>query len=159
MGCSERKCCVQQITLHLQHDTILINCRMWTTFPQTHILHKKKSQLKIFEDNDVVIKMNIKGRSPTMRHESRTHRVAFGWLCDRIKLDPKIQIKYVDIKSQLTDMSTKRSFTRDEWNHLFRFFFNIMNFSMFSCSHFSQTEIREPCQKEVKKVLPKKVRQ
>ena len=90
-----------------------------------------ESQLHIFEDNEAVIKMIIKGRSPTMRHVSRTHRVAFGWLSDRINLDPKIQIKYVDIKSQLTDMLTKRSFTRDEWNHLLRLL-NIMNFSMLS---------------------------
>ena len=32
-------------------------------------------------------------------------------------------------------MLTKESFTRDEWNHLFRLL-SIMNFSMFSCSHF-----------------------
>ena len=33
-------------------------------------------QLYIFEDNEAVIKMIIKGRSPTMRQVSRTHRVA-----------------------------------------------------------------------------------
>ena len=49
-----------------------------------------ESQLYIFEDNEAVIKMIIKGRSPTMRHVSRTHRVAFDWLFDRINLDPKI---------------------------------------------------------------------
>ena len=42
-----------------------------------------------FEDNEAVIKMIIKGRSPTMRHVSRTHRVALDWLFDRINLDPK----------------------------------------------------------------------
>ena len=35
-----------------------------------------ESQLYILGDNAVVIKMMIKGRSPTMRHVSRTHRVA-----------------------------------------------------------------------------------
>ena len=35
-----------------------------------------ESQLYIFEDNEAVIKMIIKGRNPTMRHVSRTHRVA-----------------------------------------------------------------------------------
>ena len=39
-------------------------------------------------------------------------------------------------KTQLADMLTKESFTRDEWNHLLRLF-NIMSFSMLSCSHFS----------------------
>ena len=32
--------------------------------------------LYVFEDNEAVIKMIMKGRSPTMRHVSRTHRVA-----------------------------------------------------------------------------------
>ena len=34
------------------------------------------SMLYIFEDNEAVIKMTIKGRSLTMRHFSRNHRVA-----------------------------------------------------------------------------------
>ena len=44
--------------------------------------------------------MIIKGRSPTMRHVSRTDRVALDWLFDRINLDldQKIQIKNVDTK-------------------------------------------------------------
>ena len=33
-------------------------------------------------------------------------------------------------------MLTKGRFTRDEWNHLLRLF-NVMSFSMFSCSHYS----------------------
>ena len=36
----------------------------------------------IFEDNEAGIKMIIKVRSPTMRHVSRTHRVALDWLMD-----------------------------------------------------------------------------
>ena len=59
-----------------------------------------ESQLYIFEDNEAVIKMMIKGRSPTMRHVSRTHRDALAWLFDRINLEPKIQIKYVDTNNQ-----------------------------------------------------------
>ena len=82
----------------------------------------------IFEDNEAVIKMIIKGRSPTMRHVSRTHRVALDWLFDRIKLYPKIQIKYIDTKNQLADILTKGNFTRDEWNHLL---------CLFNTSHFS----------------------
>ena len=44
--------------------------------------------------------MIIEGSSPTMRHVSRTHRVALDWLFDRINLDldQKIQIKNVDTK-------------------------------------------------------------
>ena len=43
----------------------------------------------VFEDNEAVIKMLITGRSPTMRHVSRTHGVALDWLFDRINLDTK----------------------------------------------------------------------
>ena len=95
-----------------------------------------ESQLYIFEDNEAVIKMIINGRCPTMRHVSRTHRVALDWLFDRISLDLKIQINYVDTKNQLADTLTEGSFSRDEWHHFLRLF-NIMSFSMYSCSHFS----------------------
>ena len=77
---------------------------------------RQEALLYVFEDNEAVIKMVIKGRSPTMRHVSRTHRVALDWLFDRINLDTKIQIKYIDTKIQLADILTKGNFTRDEWN-------------------------------------------
>ena len=64
--------------------------------------------LYVFEDNEAVIKMIIKGRSPTMRHVSRTHRVAMDWLFDRINLDHQIQIRYIDTKHTLADILTKR---------------------------------------------------
>ena len=45
-----------------------------------------RAMLYVFEVNEAVIKMIIKGRSPTMRHVSRNHRVALDWLLDRINL-------------------------------------------------------------------------
>ena len=87
----------------------------------------QEALLYVFEDNEAVIKMIIKGRSPTVRHVSRTHRVALDCL------DPKIQIKYIDTKNQLADILTKGCFTRNEWNHLLcLFFFN--HFSSTVCS-------------------------
>ena len=50
---------------------------------------RQEALLHVFEDNEAVIKMIIKGRSTTMRHVSCTHRVALDWLFDRIDLDPK----------------------------------------------------------------------
>ena len=47
------------------------------------------AMLYVFEDNEAVIKMIIKGRIPITRHVSRTHRVALVWLFDRINLDPQ----------------------------------------------------------------------
>ena len=93
----------------------------------------QEALLYVFEDNEAVIKMIMKGRSPTKRHVSRTHRVALDWLFDRINLDPKIQIKYIDTKNQLADILTKGNFTRDEWNHLLCLF-NISHFSCTVCS-------------------------
>ena len=68
------------------------------------------AMLYIFEDNEAEIKMIIKGRIPTMRHFSRTHRVALDWMFDRINLGQMIQIKYIDTKHQLADMLTKGKF-------------------------------------------------
>ena len=96
-------------------------------------LSHQEALLYVFEDNEAVIKMIIKGRSPTMRHVSRTHRVALDWLFDRTNLDPKIQIKYIDTTNQLADMLTKGNFTRDEWNHRLCLF-NISHFSSAECS-------------------------
>ena len=90
---------------------------------------RQEALLYVFEDNEAVIKMIMKGRSPTMRHVSRTHRVALDWLFDRINLDPKIQIKYIDTKNQLADILTKGNFTRDVLC-----LFNISHFSSTVCS-------------------------
>ena len=90
----------------------------------------QEALLYVFEDNEAVIKIIIKGRSPTMRHVSRTHRVALDWLFVGINLDPTIQIKYIDTKNQLAVILTKGNFTRDEWSHLL---------CLFHISHFSST--------------------
>ena len=107
-----------------------------TSFQQTFITFHQIQQsdpnalLYVFEDNEAVIKMIIKERSPTMRHVSRTHKVALDWLFDRISLDSKIQIRYIDTTHQLADILTKGTFTRDEWNNLPH---------LFNTSHFSST--------------------
>ena len=71
---------------------------------------RQEAFLYVFEDNEAVIKMIIKGRSPTMRHVSRTHRVALDWLFDRINLDSKIQIKYIDTKNPTRRHLNQREF-------------------------------------------------
>ena len=84
-----------------------------------------------FRTNEAVIKMIIKGRSPTMRHVSRTHRVSLDWLFDRFNLDPKIQIRYIDTKHQIADILITGHCTRDEWNNILCLF-NISHFSFFA---------------------------
>ena len=55
--------------------------------------------LYIFEDHEAVIKMIIKGRSPTMRHVHWTQRVALDWFLTESTWIAQIQIKYVDTKT------------------------------------------------------------
>ena len=102
----------------------------------------------VFEDNEAVIKMIIKGRSPTMRHVSRTHGVALDWLFDQINLDSKIQIKYIDTKNQLADILTKGNITHDEWNHLF---------CLFNINHFSPTVSCAAMRSDLNKIQEKNV--
>ena len=105
---------------------------------------RQEALLYVFKDNEAVNKMIMKKRSPTMRHVSRTHRVALGWLFGRINLDPKIQIKYIDTKNQLADILTKGNFTRDKWNHLL---------CLFNISHFSSTKCLEVMSKRTQEDL------
>ena len=62
-----------------------------------------------------------RGDPISVRHASRTHRVALDWLFDRINLDPKIQTRYIDNKHQLADILTKWNITRDELAHIAAF--------------------------------------
>ena len=84
-------------TLHSKNKTLPVKRRQKVeqlndvdyVHQNTHSSHNE-SQLYIFEDNEAVIKMIIKGRSSTMRQMSRTHSVALDWLFDRINMEPKI---------------------------------------------------------------------
>ena len=114
---------------------------------------RQEALLYVFEDNEAVIKMIIKGRSPTMRHVSRTHRVALDWLFDRINLDSKIQIKYIDTKNQLADNLTKGNYTRDEWNHLLSFLtlaISVLQFALLQWrSEFNKNQEKNESQKNL----------
>ena len=58
-------------------------------YPPTHTLLKASLSCTSLRIMKWWLKMIIKGRSPTMRHVSRTHRAALDWLFDRMNLDPK----------------------------------------------------------------------
>ena len=51
------------------------------------------TQLYIFEGNAAVIQMINKGRSPNLRHVSRTHRLDLDWSFERLNLDHSLLIK------------------------------------------------------------------
>ena len=48
--------------------------------------------------------------------------MALDWLFDRINLDTKILVKYIDTKNQLADILSNGNFTRDEWKYLMSLF-------------------------------------
>ena len=117
---NKREACSPPHTIHKrkQSQTVINDLDNVGFIPSNVQSSHQETLLYIFEDNKTVIKMIMKGRSQTMRHVSRTHRVALDWLFVRINFDPKIQIKYIDTKNQLADVLTKGNLTRDEWNHL-----------------------------------------
>ena len=70
----------------------------------------QEALLYVFQDNEAVIKMIIKSRSPTMRHVSRTHRVALGSYSIESIWTPKIQFKYIDTKKPSRRHTDQRKF-------------------------------------------------
>ena len=131
-GSGKPKCDVHKHHKHKSHKKIDV-MKDIDDVPSNVQSACQETLLYVFEDNEAVIRMIIKGRSPTMRHVSRSHRVALDWLFDRINLDSEIQIKYIDTKNQLADILTKGNYTRDECNHLLNLF-NISHFSSTVCS-------------------------
>ena len=104
-----RKPVNDDLKLHKSHNRIDVMKDNGAVFSNVQSA-SLEALLYVFENNEPEIKMIMKGRSPTMRHVSRTHRVAFDLFFDRINLDTKIQIKYIDTKNQLADILTKREF-------------------------------------------------
>ena len=102
-------------------------------FFQTHTSPANEHLCFVFEDNDAVTKMIIKGGSPSMRHISRTHRMNLDWSVDGINLDAGVQIRYVNTSKQIVGILTKGSFSRERWLQLTHLF-NLTTPHMHSCS-------------------------
>ena len=63
-----------------------------------------------------------KGRSPNLRHVSRTHLVDLGQLLPRINVDGSIAIRHVRTTEQWADILTKGAFTTTQWTFLMQLF-------------------------------------
>ena len=61
---------------HKSHNKIDVMKNI-DAFPSNVQSARQGALLYVFEDNEAVIEMTIKGRSFTMRHVSKTHKVAF----------------------------------------------------------------------------------
>ena len=64
----------------------------------------------ICEDNEVVMKMVIKGRRPHVRFVSRRHRVNLDGLFGRVNLESNISVKCVYTNQQIADYFNERFF-------------------------------------------------
>ena len=86
---NKREVCSPPLTIHKrkQCQRVINDLDTVDFFPSNVQSSHQEALLYVFEDNEAVIKMIIKGRSPTMRHVSRNDRVALDWLFDRINLD------------------------------------------------------------------------
>ena len=73
-----------------------------------------------YEDNEAVIRMIMKGRSPHFRHVSRTDRVCVDWLHERINLDSSMFSRYVGTREQLAAFLTNGAFATIKWKSLMR---------------------------------------
>lgn len=71
----------------------------------------------ICADNDVVLKIFVKGTSHTFRHVRRTQRVDTDFVHDVIK-DDSVSPLYVNTRMQISDMFTKRVFAIPQWKGL-----------------------------------------
>ena len=76
------------------------------------------TQRYLFEDKATVIYMINKGRSPNLRHVTRTRRVASDCFVERVIADHSILIKYVRTNDQLADIMTKGMFSTMQWQSL-----------------------------------------
>ena len=141
---NKREVCSPPHTTHTRKQTqrVINELDNVDFLPSNFQSSHQEAVVYVFEDNEAVIKMIMKGRSPTMRHVSRIHRVAIVWLFGRSNLDSTNQIKYIDTKNQLADTLTKGNFTRDKWNHLL---------CLFNISHFISTDCSEVMSKRTQK--------
>ena len=75
------------------------------------------TRLIIAEDNEAVIKIVSKGRSPQLRHLPRTHRIDVNWPFE-VCSSPRVLMRYVHTSHQIADMFTKAITKVDTWIHL-----------------------------------------
>ena len=118
---------------------------MLTLFPQTSQSSRQEAVFYVFEDNEAVIKMIIKGKES---HNETCFQdpKSFAWIGCSIESiwTPRSKSNTLTSKKQLADMSNKGNFTRDEWNHLL---------CLSNISHFSFTECSEVMPKRTQKEL------
>ena len=103
----------------------------------------QETLLYVFEDNEAVIKMIIKGKESHNEtcFPEPTELLLIGYSIESIWTQ-KSKSNNMDTKNQLADMLTKGNVTRDEWNHLLCLF-NISHSSSTDCSEVMSKRVQE----------------
>jgi hypothetical protein len=74
------------------------------------------TKIQIMGDNKGMLCVMKSGRSPTMRHLSRSHRVSVAWLHEQHKRE-HFEFAYVETDSMAADMFTKSMPSPAKWTH------------------------------------------
>ena len=101
-GNSQRQCIQRHSFSHSDsHNSLDVSDHLPSNVPNSSF----PSMLYIFEDRAAVVLVVIYGRSSSLRHASRTHRVDVVWL----------STECMRTTEQVADMLTKGSFTTLQW--------------------------------------------
>ena len=73
------------------------------------------TKVRVFGDNQSMLTVLKKGKNPTMRHVSRTHRVSIAWLHEQYHRN-KFGFVYVRSEDMSADMLTKSTPSPHKWN-------------------------------------------
>ena len=108
---SKRQTCVSHSTA--EAEIVAANTAVRTIGLPTKVLMEfvlnKDVDLVLHEDNQATLRVIKTGRSPALRHLSRTHHVNIAWLTERVN-ERELHPQYVDTSKQASDIFTK-SFT------------------------------------------------
>ena len=72
-----------------------------------------------WEDNQACIQILTTGKTQSMSHLSRTHKICLGWVLERYK-DGTVKLLYCDTNKQAADIFTKAFTSGEKWGSLLR---------------------------------------
>ena len=98
---------------HLQRSLFFL--RTLITVRQLFSISPQLTQLYLLEDNEAVIQMIMKGRSPSWRPGTRTHGVDLDWLFERTNLHHSVVFVKMRTNDQLADFFHQGSFSSQHW--------------------------------------------
>ena len=113
---SKRQSCVSHSTA--EAEIVAANTAVRTIGLPTKVLMEfvlnKDVDLVLHEDNQATLRVIKTGRSPALRHLSRTHHVNIAWLTERVN-ERELHPQYVDTSKQASDIFTKAFTNLVKW--------------------------------------------